>query len=101
MNGKWTKENFEKFDAEHPELYQAFKKIALRAALARSRYSARGIFHIIRWESLVSTGTDYKIDDGWSPHYARKFMAEYPEHGEFFETRTRKHSYHKQELEAA
>lgn len=37
---------------------------------------------------------DFKIDDGWISHYARKFMRVHPEHDGFFETRVRKNSYH-------
>ena len=96
MNGKWTKENFEKYDEENPQIYFLFKQFALQAAQYRTRYSAKSIFHRIRWETMVTAkDSEFKIDDGWISHYARKFMNEYPQLSNFFETRLRKDSYHK------
>tara|TARA_R110000772_G_scaffold261087_1_gene379381 strand:- start:41 stop:331 length:291 start_codon:yes stop_codon:yes gene_type:complete len=95
MHGKWTKENFNLFHSTHPDVYELFKKFALQASYKRDRYSARGIFHRIRWETMMQdTDEVYKIDDGWSPHYARMFMEEHSDLSNFFETRIRKESYH-------
>ena len=58
-------------------------------------YSAKAIFHRIRWESMISGEGDYKIDDGWISHYARKFIDDFPQHSGFFKTRDRQNSYHK------
>ena len=41
-----------------------------------------------------NTKGEYKIDDGWIAHYARKFMSDYPEYEGFFKTRDRAISYH-------
>jgi hypothetical protein len=101
MNGKWTKENFEEFHKNNPEIYTLFIKFT-NMVIERKRkyYSAKAIFHRIRWESMISSDThqllgDYKIDDGWISHYARKFMDDFPQHQGFFQTRDRKNSYHK------
>jgi len=94
MNGKWTKQNFERFNNEHPEIYNMFEKFTLQATQHRSRYSAKSIFHRIRWETMVGGDDDYKIDDGWISHYARLFLDKHPQHFGFFETRVRKNSYH-------
>jgi len=94
MAGKWTRDNFVKFDATNPEIYRMFCKFALQVAARREHFSAKCIFHRIRWESAVGTGGDYKIDDGWISHYARKYMHEYPQHDGFFELRQRRGSYH-------
>jgi hypothetical protein len=96
MNGKWTKENFIEFDEKHPEIYELFVKFTKQAASIKNRYSAKAIFHRLRWETMVSGDGEYKIDDGWISHYARKFISEYPELEGFFETRNRKNSYHKE-----
>ena len=98
MHGKWTKENFEIFDAENPKVWELFKHFSLLAASKRERYSARGIFHQIRWHTMLREKEgEYKIDAGWTSHYARKFMDEFPEHEGFFETRIRRNSYHKED----
>lgn len=95
MNGKWTAENFEKHHAENPEIYEKFCHFALLAAAKRKHYSAKTIFHLIRWQTQIKENNgDFKVDDGWISHYARKFMDDYPEHEGFFETRLRKNSYH-------
>ena len=101
MNGKWTKENFEEFHKNNPEIYTLFIKFT-NMVIERKRkyYSAKAIFHRIRWESMISSDThqllgDYKIDDGWISHYARMFMDDFPQHQGFFQTRDRKNSYHK------
>jgi len=94
MNGKWTKENFEVFHSEHPEIYSQFCKFAKQAAQFKKKYSAKAIFHRVRWETMVTGEGDYKIDDGWISHYARKFLEDHPQHTGFFETRVRKDTYH-------
>lgn len=100
MNGKWTKENFEKHHAENPDIYDRFCYYANKAASVREYYSAKCIFHRIRWETQIEEKqSDFKIDDGWISHYARKFMDEHPEHEGFFQTRKRRDSYHNSERE--
>jgi hypothetical protein len=95
MNGKWSKENFIKFDQENPRIWELFRKYTNRARIARDKYSAKAIFHRIRWEEVIERRTeDFKIDDGWISHYARKYMDMYPQSEGFFEIRTRRNSYH-------
>jgi len=95
MNGKWSKLNFILFDLKNPEIFDNFAHFALIAAQHRRYYSAKAVFHRVRWETMISGEDDiYKIDDGWISHYARKFMRLYPEHDGFFQTRTRRDSYH-------
>tara|TARA_R110002012_G_scaffold165924_3_gene328821 strand:+ start:695 stop:1090 length:396 start_codon:yes stop_codon:yes gene_type:complete len=94
MHGKWTKENFEEFHKNHPEIYNLFVKFTNMATQRKKYYSAKAIFHRIRWESMISGEGDYKIDDGWISHYARKFMDDFPQHSGFFQTRDRQNSYH-------
>ena len=95
MHGKWTVENFIKHDIANPNVYKLFERFALEASKYKQKYSAKSIFHRIRWETMLSEkDSQYKIDDGWISHYARKFMDNYPELEDFFEVRMRKDSYH-------
>ncbi len=94
MNGKWTKENFNEYHKSNPEIYNLFVKFTNMATQRKKYYSAKAIFHRIRWESMISGEGDYKIDDGWISHYARKFMDDFPQHSGFFQTRDRQNSYH-------
>ena len=95
MHGKWTKENFNEFHRNNPEIYNLFVKLTNMVTPRKKYYSAKAIFHRIRWETMISGESDYKIDDGWISHYARKFMDDFPQHRGFFQTRDRKNSYHK------
>ena len=94
MNGKWSKANFKKFDQDHPEIYEMFEVFSKKAATKRSYFSAKAIMHRIRWETMIGAKEDYKIDDGWISHYARKFMELNPKLDGFFQTRQRTKSYH-------
>jgi hypothetical protein len=94
-HGKWTPENFRNYHAQNPHIYERFCKFALEAVQRRHHFSAKAIFHIIRWYTPDTDDQDsFKIDDGWISHYARKFMDEHPEHDGYFETRERRGSYH-------
>jgi hypothetical protein len=95
MNNKWTTENFEIYDSQNPEIYRLFEKFALEAAVKKKHFSAKCIFHRIRWETEIGNiGKDFKIDDGWISHYARKFIKLNPSYEDFFEIRVRRISYH-------
>ena len=95
MNGKWTSENFEAHHKANPAIYEMFCGFALQVAVRRKHYSAKSIFHRIRWETMIQEDEGvFKIDDGWISHYSRKFAADYPEHNNLFSFRSRKESYH-------
>jgi len=94
MHRKWTKENFNEYHKNNPKIYTLFVKFTNMATQRKKYYSAKAIFHRIRWESMISGEGDYKIDDGWISHYARKFMDDFPQHSGFFQTRDRQNSYH-------
>ena len=83
------REAFERFHAANPHVYAAFTLYALRlAAKGRRRYSARTIIEVIRWtHDVETTGPEYRINDHYSPYYARLFHADHPEHAGLFETR--------------
>jgi len=96
MNGKWTKENFDDYHRQNPEVYRLFERFALQITGRRKKYSAKAIFHRIRWEVAMTRNEneEFKIDDGWISHYARLFVELHPEHENLFEFRSRFQSYH-------
>lgn len=97
---RWTKENFDIYHAKHPQIYDLFKQFALQVAEKRKYYSAKSIFHRVRWETMIGEKDgEFKIDDGWISHYARKFVDDYPQHKKFFQFRVRRGGYHEAELE--
>lgn len=61
----YNDETFLVFHNEHPEIYEGFRKYAMKALAVRNRWSARAIFHLLRWDTLLDSGGEYKICDGW------------------------------------
>jgi hypothetical protein len=92
-HGPSTEEaRFAAFDAANPEIWRLFVLFTFdRIRRSCSHYSARGVFHRIRWETVADTDDpEFKVNDRWSPYYARKFHRAYPQHGGFFRTRRAK-----------
>ena len=88
LNYGHTKKDFDQFDRDNPQIYKYFVSFSKTAAVNNSNYSARGIFHRIRWETSVNTqDQDFKLNDIWTAYYARKFMKDYPEYEGFFRLR--------------
>lgn len=77
------------FHAENPEVWELFKRYTFQIIERGYRnYSARAVIHRIRWHTSVETrGSDFKINNNWTPHYSRLFREAYPEHSGFFRTR--------------
>lgn len=83
---------FEIFDSENPQVWKLFVKFAFDVIKAgHDRFSADSILHRIRRATSVeTTDSHYKINNNYSADYARKFMKQFPEYKDFFETRVRK-----------
>lgn len=84
-----TMAEFFDFHRENPRVYWLFCRFVRQVLEAgHRRYSARAIFHRIRWHERVETSDlTYKLNSIWSPYYARYWMAQNPQYGPFFETR--------------
>ncbi len=82
------------FHEDNPRVWELFKKFTFdRVRKGFHNYSARSIFHRIRWETDIpeyEQGEEFKLNDHHSPFYARRFMRMYPEHAGFFRTRIQK-----------
>ena len=74
---------------ENPRVWILFERFALdRISLGHSHYSARTIFHRIRWETDAGADEpELKINDHYSPFYARRFERIHPGHEGFFRSR--------------
>jgi len=86
---------FCEYDEAHPEVWREFLRITLITMKVKKfkNYSARDIFPIMRWhrgpKGLKEDG--FKINNNYSPFYARKFHELYPQHEGFFRTRKSKY----------
>jgi len=80
---------FDQYHAANPLVYELFRKFALMAkAAGHSHYSARAIYHRMRWHVDIETrGDEFKLNNNYSSRYARLLIREHPEFDGFFETR--------------
>jgi len=80
-----------RFHAKHPDIWDLFEQFTRqKIRQGFKNYSARGVFHRIRWETekpKYKQGEEFKLNDHHSPFYARRFMRMYPDCAGFFRTR--------------
>ena len=83
---------FAEYHKNNPEVWELFRVMTFRAIRKGFRhYSSKGIFELIRWETQTSLKDDgYKVNNNYTPDYARMFENEYPQYKAFFETRSLK-----------
>jgi len=79
-------EKFWKYHRENPQIYEAFKKVTLRAIQRGFKhFSAEAVFNVIRWETAVTANEDqFKVNNNFRSYYSRLFCIDYPEHKDFF-----------------
>jgi len=82
------------FHRNNPHVYELFKRFANEVrASGHTKFSARDIFPRIRWYTMVETRGDpdgMKINNNWSPFYARMIAQEDSRFRDFFQFRTSK-----------
>jgi hypothetical protein len=82
---------FAAVDAANPQMWALFERFTFEMIRRGFRhYSARAVIHRVRWETavpLVDGTSEFKINNNWSPFYARKFHQLYPQHDGFFRNR--------------
>lgn len=81
---------FERFHARNPHVYIILRDYSLRMfRKGRTRYSIRTIYHVVRWHYDIRTEQvdEFKLNDHWTPYYARMLMENESELEGFFETR--------------
>jgi hypothetical protein len=81
----------QRYHQKNPEVWEYFVKFTMdRINRGFKKYSARGVFHRIRWETAFPTedpqGKGFRISNNHSPYYAREFMKRYPQYQGFFNT---------------
>jgi hypothetical protein len=83
---------FNDWHRDNPQVYELFKQFAFEAIIrGHKRLSAWLVVGRIRWEtSIITHGDDYKVSNDFIALYARKFMADYPQHECFFATKEMK-----------
>lgn len=87
--GQTIAEAFAAFDAANPQVYELFKKYVREVVKAKGKNvktSSKLIINRIRWEVYVQTNSqdEFKINDAFTAHYARKFASDYPDYAHLF-----------------
>lgn len=88
-NDKWQAK-FEEFDEANPHVYKLVVRYALEVlASGKKRIGINTIFERIRWYTDIETNSfdSFKINQNFTPYYARKFMRDYPQYQGLFQTR--------------
>jgi len=82
-------EKFDQFDNDNPKIWEMFERFTFELiSKGRNRHSARDVIHRIRWETALKTDDpNFKVNDHWSPCYARKFHKVHPRYDGFFSVR--------------
>ena len=84
-------EQFCQYHLDNPHIYIEFKKLALRLIRkGRKHYGAKAIFEVIRFNNALKGNDQLKINNNFTPYYARLFAKDYPKHKDFFNTRKSK-----------
>jgi hypothetical protein len=83
---------FLNYHSENPHVWDWFVQFTMQAIKAgRGHFSAKAVFERLRWHARFETkGDEFKINNNYTADYARKFMNEYPQYNDLFETRIRK-----------
>lgn len=79
------------FHVAHPDVYEIFKKKTFELISAgKTNYSSDGVLTSIRWDYDTSSKATHrapKLNNNFTPFYARLFMAQFPEYTGFFRLR--------------
>lgn len=86
------RKSFEEYDRENPQIWGEFERRALALLdVGAKRVSAKMLFEVIRYFThLRAKDGDFKLNNTFTPFYARKFVERHPEHADAFETRRAK-----------
>ncbi len=82
-----TVEKFMDWHNANPSVYKAFRERALAAVSKRKKFGAKAIMEVLRWESEIDRGEDWKINNSYVAYFSRVFVTEFPEHRDYFEFR--------------
>ncbi len=81
---------FRRYHRDHPEVYDLVKRFTFdRIHKGFKNYSINSIFERIRWETATPKYgvREFKLSNNHRAFYARLFMKDFPQYGEFFRLR--------------
>ena len=82
---------FEQYHAENPDIYKQFEKFTLMAInKGFQHYGAKAVFEWIRFYTGIFGTGDFKVNNTFTPDYARLFESNHPKYKGIFEKRQRR-----------
>jgi hypothetical protein len=88
-----NEERFRRFHKENPKVYLHLREMALQLrARGRKVYSIKTLWEVLRWKIAVlgDFREGWKLNNSYTPFYARELMRREPELAGFFETREKR-----------
>jgi len=74
--------------ADGQRVWKDFERRALEMATVRKHYGAKAIIEVIRWDTALRGGTDFKMNNNWAPGLARRWLSKHGrQHPGFFRLR--------------
>jgi len=84
----FTQTKFDIYMVQNPGLYPMFEKFAFELINAgHKRLGAKMIFERMRWQTMITTKGEYKLNNNYTAELARFFMERNPRYEGIFETR--------------
>lgn len=85
--------DWKRFHQENPHVWRKFVELAFKLIdKGHERYSARAIFHVMRYHAAIAKTTDphFLLNNNYTPYYVRLWRLRFPQHASLFATRTAK-----------
>jgi len=85
-------EPFREFHQKNPQVYKLFRDIALELIESGDKHiGSKMIFEVIRYKTKIRKDArkhgELKLNNNYTPDYARQFCQEFPQHHDKFEFR--------------
>lgn len=77
--------DFLAYHAENMNIWKKYEAEALRLIdLGAKRLGSKMIFENLRTDPTLNTQAEFKVQNNYTPHYARVFALKYPQHADKF-----------------
>jgi hypothetical protein len=81
-------DRFREFHEENPHVYEEIVRLCRKAKeRGRQRWGIGGVFEVLRWSWLKTTGEEFKLNNNHRAFYARLVMEREPDLAGFFQLR--------------
>lgn len=84
-----TRDRFEAFRRDHPEVERELVRLSRQALHRGKKVGIKAVYEVARWNMNLERdpAEEFKLNNNYTAHYARRIMAKHPDLDGFFETR--------------